>query len=453
MRRSTFLAISIVTPVLWLLVATAVSYAIAGGWDYLDPNDFPLPAFVGSFLLVVWISLVAQIKRWHDREKSGLWVLINFVPLIGGIWALVENLLGGPIPGRSQSNAYGDDPRTSSGIFVSFASIIGALALILGFARVTDEFDFLSKTAEAGATSIRSIPVPEFPNIELHQPVPGGIQVGQIRLEGSPEAEKIPGWNMQFRVYLPPGEHPPGSLACVLNAPAGTNLLHGSDLGELNSDAYHDETLPYAKAGMAVVQFSIDGNRAAESSASNDDANAQFIRAYHEFRDARAGVINGRNALEFVLAKLPMVDPQRIFVAGHSSAGTLALLLAAHEPRLRGCVAYAPCSDVKALHGEIASEPGVSLVLTGFGKFLHSSSPINHAEQLDLPVFLFQAEDDGIVSFEDTKAFYLALKKADQDSGTESSDVVFSTVSTGGHYESMIDPGIPRAIEWMQRFR
>jgi len=35
-------------------------------------------------------------KRWHDRNKSGWWSLIGFVPLIGGLWLFIElGFLGG----------------------------------------------------------------------------------------------------------------------------------------------------------------------------------------------------------------------------------------------------------------------------------------------------------------------------------------------------------------------
>ncbi|MCF2922020.1 DUF805 domain-containing protein, partial [Pseudoalteromonas sp. APAL1] len=39
------------------------------------------------YVPLIWCSLAIQIKRWHDRNKSGWWVLIGFVPVIGGIWA------------------------------------------------------------------------------------------------------------------------------------------------------------------------------------------------------------------------------------------------------------------------------------------------------------------------------------------------------------------------------
>ena len=58
-------------------------------------------------VLLIWISLAIQIKRWHDRDKSGWWVLINLIPLIGAIWAFVET---GCLRGTIGPNAYGADP-------------------------------------------------------------------------------------------------------------------------------------------------------------------------------------------------------------------------------------------------------------------------------------------------------------------------------------------------------
>ncbi|MEH6630492.1 MAG: DUF805 domain-containing protein [Halopseudomonas aestusnigri] len=55
-------------------------------------------------LLSIYPSIVVQIKRWHDRDKSGWWILINFVPTIGGIWALVEN---GFLKGTEGPNRFG----------------------------------------------------------------------------------------------------------------------------------------------------------------------------------------------------------------------------------------------------------------------------------------------------------------------------------------------------------
>lgn len=56
------------------------------------------------YIPVIWVSLAVQIKRWHDRNKSGWWILINLVPIIGGLWAFIEN---GLLSGDYSSNNYG----------------------------------------------------------------------------------------------------------------------------------------------------------------------------------------------------------------------------------------------------------------------------------------------------------------------------------------------------------
>jgi len=68
----------------------------------VDPN-------VGSVilnLLVLWPAFAVTIKRWHDRDKSGWWVLINLIPIVGAIWSLVEN---GFLRGTEGPNRFGED--------------------------------------------------------------------------------------------------------------------------------------------------------------------------------------------------------------------------------------------------------------------------------------------------------------------------------------------------------
>jgi uncharacterized membrane protein YhaH (DUF805 family) len=57
------------------------------------------------YVPLIWIGLALSVKRWHDRNKSGWWVLINFIPFIGGIWVLIEN---GCLAGDVESNNYGN---------------------------------------------------------------------------------------------------------------------------------------------------------------------------------------------------------------------------------------------------------------------------------------------------------------------------------------------------------
>ena len=58
-------------------------------------------------LVLLYPYLAAAIKRWHDRDKSGWWMLIALIPVIGWIWVLVEL---GFLRGTEGPNQYGPDP-------------------------------------------------------------------------------------------------------------------------------------------------------------------------------------------------------------------------------------------------------------------------------------------------------------------------------------------------------
>jgi len=62
-------------------------------------------------IVVIWPTLAVQIKRWHDRDKSGWWILINLIPIIGWLWALIEN---GFLRGTEGPNRFGADPLATS---------------------------------------------------------------------------------------------------------------------------------------------------------------------------------------------------------------------------------------------------------------------------------------------------------------------------------------------------
>ena len=147
-------------------------------------------------------------------------------------------------------------------------------------------------------------------------------------------------------MYLPADRHETRSLGCVLIGPAGSQLVHGMQLSESDQAEHY----PYAQHGFAVVAFEIDGALPSES-----PWDAEYREAYTKFIASAAGVANARVALKYAKTEIPEVDPDRIYVAGHSSAGTTALLCAEHVEGLAGCIAYAPCSD---LEGFLAGRDG-----------------------------------------------------------------------------------------------
>jgi uncharacterized membrane protein YhaH (DUF805 family) len=62
----------------------------------------------GLFMIAsIWFSLALYAKRWHDRDKSGWWSLIAFIPIVGAIWIIVEL---GCLQGTEGPNRFGPDP-------------------------------------------------------------------------------------------------------------------------------------------------------------------------------------------------------------------------------------------------------------------------------------------------------------------------------------------------------
>jgi len=277
------------------------------------------------------------------------------------------------------------------------------------------------------------IPIPEFPELtELVKRFPTGESMYRVTLNGSLDQ---PGASMSMRVYLPAGSHEPQSIACVLVGPSGTNLLTGINM---ESDDYHSETLPYAQKGMAAVTFSLDGEYVAEGA-----TDVTFVDAHGKFQAACAGLVNVRNALEFTLQKLPQVNPARIYCAGHNSAGTLSLLFAEHEPRLAGCLAFAPITDIQSKAQQLIENPGSATHLPGLRSFVRQSSPVTHVQHLQCPVFVFHAMGDLHVPCARTIEFVNLLRKSN-------TKVTFLSHDRGDQVLSMINEGLPSSIQWLR---
>jgi uncharacterized membrane protein YhaH (DUF805 family) len=62
----------------------------------------------GVNLLLLWPALAISCKRWHDSGRSGSWVLLALVPVVG--WAALV-LANGFMRGEAGPNRYGPAPR------------------------------------------------------------------------------------------------------------------------------------------------------------------------------------------------------------------------------------------------------------------------------------------------------------------------------------------------------
>jgi uncharacterized membrane protein YhaH (DUF805 family) len=104
---------------LWLallavMLIDALAFGIIGGFELFDGNTMAVERRGSGWLWVLllvppslWIVLVVSVKRWHDRNKSGRWVLVNLVPVIGWLWQLIEC---GFLRGTVGPNRFGQDP-------------------------------------------------------------------------------------------------------------------------------------------------------------------------------------------------------------------------------------------------------------------------------------------------------------------------------------------------------
>jgi uncharacterized membrane protein YhaH (DUF805 family) len=53
------------------------------------------------YVIMFFVNLSLAVRRLHDTDKSGFWIFIGLIPLIGGIVLLVFYLLPGtPGPNR-----------------------------------------------------------------------------------------------------------------------------------------------------------------------------------------------------------------------------------------------------------------------------------------------------------------------------------------------------------------
>ena len=94
------------------------------GMEPAQPSTGMMAGFgiVGMILLLyalaVFIpSLAVMVRRFHDQDKSGWFVLLGFIPFVGGIVLLVFMCL----EGTRGDNRFGPDPKMSDHVGETFS--------------------------------------------------------------------------------------------------------------------------------------------------------------------------------------------------------------------------------------------------------------------------------------------------------------------------------------------
>ena len=120
-RRRQFWTVQIATIAIGFLLAT-IGFVIGkatnqstedGQFAANGASAVPMLIFTVAAAAIQLTLLVSTIKifikRYHDRDKSGAWVFIILVPVIGALWSFIET---GFLAGTSGPNRFGPDPRS-----------------------------------------------------------------------------------------------------------------------------------------------------------------------------------------------------------------------------------------------------------------------------------------------------------------------------------------------------
>lgn len=112
---------------LWFLFLLAVGLvfyiieALTGGMPHMDPVTFrmvmPTGLAMGTYglqwlwgLAMLIPNLAVSVRRLHDTNRSGWWLLIMLIPLIGAVVLLIFYVMDGT-PGP---NRFGPNPKETA---------------------------------------------------------------------------------------------------------------------------------------------------------------------------------------------------------------------------------------------------------------------------------------------------------------------------------------------------
>jgi dienelactone hydrolase len=270
--------------------------------------------------------------------------------------------------------------RPAFGGFTAFLCVVGVMLMLprINFAR-----------PETTAVQFDRFDLSQVPPVRLPAR-PQGLQITDYAVEyvvdlGVPDGE--PGHDSEVRVVLPT-RRPNGKVPTLIVNGAGAYLFSGMVL----SDEDIEPLLPYVERGFAVVAYETDG---CQPDFERDPTPADIIQMTRRYVASKAGLVNATRALDFALNQFPEIDSSQLYTLGHSSGGKQALLLAAHDHRIKGCVAFAPACKLDNSTSKTLSQLKAAdqYFLTNEVK---RSMPIAHAKVTKVPILLIYSQSDRI---------------------------------------------------------
>ena len=183
-------------------------------------------------------------------------------------------------------------------------------------------------------------------------------------------------------------ESPAGKLAAYLSTTADDGQKHPAIIwitgGDCNSigdvwspaPANNDQTgAAYRKAGIIMMFPSLRGGN------QNPGTKEGFL-----------GEVNDVLAAADYLMSQPSVDPKRIYLGGHSTGGTLVLLVAETSDRFRAVFSFGPVSDVSGYSDQYLPFD------TANPREAELRSPGRWLDSIHSPTFVFEGDAQGNLS-------------------------------------------------------
>lgn len=176
-----------------------------------------------------------------------------------------------------------------------------------------------------------------------------------------------------YAVEPPPG--PPKSMPIVIWITGGDCNTIDDSLAQPGPPRNDQTVSPFRQAGLSMLFPSLRGGN------TNPGQKEGF---YGELDDILAA---GKFALT-----LPWVDPRKVYLGGHSTGGTMALLMACYADGFRAVFSFGPAADVRGYGGEYvyaSIEENDEVVLR---------SPYYWRHSIQTPTFVFEGTEGGNVS-------------------------------------------------------
>ena len=395
----------------------------------------------GTYLMyrfVPFYSFYYVCTRWDDAGDSVLsWMkgatmlVLAFILLVraGGI----DQVLGRKVDAsdgvsmKSRNVAKAPEAQSEDDMVFPEGSTMSERVAARRAARLQADKDAVgAHDVEPNLLPVRT----EFP--ELGDPEEHGMTAYVIALNGQFQGEPS-----NLTLYVPNGPHADHSLPCVLLSASKEDPLEGRTITENEIN----EAGVFIRGGFAVMLYST--SRWAFNARPRN-----VTSCVTEFIQSDGGMHFARSAVNFLAAKAVMIDMNRLYAVGQGGSATIALNLAAIDPRIRAVATFSPVCDVAQEIGMPLEDVELRVKLNGIEAFTKRTSPVNRVSELQCPVLVLTGgeygnSDEASARASGIKAFTAAMQAARKS-------ITVAAVKGEKIRNYDLDVVMPQMLEWLK---